>query len=184
MKLLVPIFLLSSCIYGQAPAGISAPWDVSQSAAALSAQAARLKPILQQIDPQGWIAKGAPESYVAQWQSAEQELEYLTNAASVLQKQPEKLSAAVDTYFRLQSLEWRLQSLTEGIRKYQDPEVADHLAQVMGENSSNRDNLRQYITDLTKQQEQELAVVSAEAQRCRVEANHQDAAPATKKKAK
>jgi hypothetical protein len=182
MKLLLPLFLISFSLAGQTPQGVAAPWDIAQSVSALSAQAARLQPILRQLTPRDWVAKGASETYVAQWESAQQELGYLADSASALQKQPEKLSAALDTYFRLQSVEWRLQSLMEGVRKYQAPEVGDLLASVMGENSSNRDKLRQYITDLAQQKEQELAVVAAEAQRCRVEANHKDPAPSSSKK--
>ena len=147
--------------------GVSADWDVTKSVAALSAQAARLKPILDQLTPQQWVAKGAPQTYVQQWRSAEDELGYLVTSAKALEKQPERLTLALDTYFRLQSLEARLNSLADGVRNYQNPAVGDLMLGVLAENSSNRDNLRQYITDLAAQKEQEFQVVDKEAQRCR-----------------
>ncbi|HLH40121.1 MAG TPA: hypothetical protein VKX39_13310 [Bryobacteraceae bacterium] len=164
MKCLLPLLLLPAALPAQ---GVSADWDVSKSVAALSAQAARLKPILDQLTPQEWVAKGAPQTYVQQWKGAEDELGYLVNSAKALEKQPERLTLALDTYFRLQSLENRLHSLADGVRKYQNPAVGDLLLGVLAENSSNRDNLRQYITDLAAQKEQEFQIVDKEAQRCR-----------------
>jgi hypothetical protein len=42
---------------------------------------------------------------------------------------------------------------------------------VVAENSTSRDKLRQHITDLAGQQEQELVVLDQEAQRCRTTSN-------------
>jgi hypothetical protein len=184
MKSLLLLSLVSFSLRGQATAGIAAPWDVSQAVATLSAQAGRLKPILEQLKPQDWVAKGAPAAYVQQWQSAREELGYLGDTAAVLEKQPEKLTAALDTYFRLQSIEGRLLSLAEGVRKYQNPGVADLLVGVLGDNSANRDHLRQYITDLAVQKEQEFTVLDKEAQKCRVESNRQPARPSPAKASK
>jgi hypothetical protein len=177
MKSLLLLSLVSLSLRGQATPGIAAPWDVSQAVATLSAQADRLKPILDQLTPEEWVANGGPAAYVQQWQSAREELGYLNDAAAVLEKQPEKLTAALDTYFRLQSIEWRLLSLADGVRKYQDPAVGDMLVAVLGDNSANRDQLRQYISALAVQKEQEFTVLDKEAQRCRVDANRQSAAP-------
>ncbi|HUA85281.1 MAG TPA: hypothetical protein VMB85_15570 [Bryobacteraceae bacterium] len=164
MKFLLPLVVLPAALVAQ---GVSADWDVSKSVARLSAQAARLKPILDQLTPQKWVAKGAPQTYVQQWKSAENELTYLVQSAQALEKQPERLTLALDTYFRLQALETELDSLADGVRNYQNPAVGDLLLGVLEENSSNRDALRQYITDLAAQKEQEFQIVDKEAQRCR-----------------
>ena len=184
MKLLVMAFfpLLS---FAQTT-GIATPWDTTPMVAALSAQAARLKPILDQLTPQEWVRKGAPEAYVAQWKGAEDELGFLSDSAKALEKQPERLPLALDTYFRLQSLELRLNSLVEGVRNYQNPAVGDLLIGVAAENSANRDKLRQYITDLAATKEQEFEIADKEAQRCRGMLTKQTppkpaAAPAKKK---
>jgi hypothetical protein len=66
-------------------------------------------------------------------------------------------------------------SVIEGIRKYQNPALAELVQAVMGENSVNRDRLRQYIQDLAEQKEQEFKVVDQEAQRCRDTLLHQPA---------
>ena len=180
MKLVIVCFLFCAALTrGQAPPSVASAWDNTTRIGDLSARAARLKPLLEQLTPREWIAHGAPEAYLAQWQDARNELEYLTAAANVFAKQPERLTAALDTLFRMQALEWRLESLAEGVRKYQNPALGDLLLGVMRSNSANRDGLREYITDLAAQKEQEFRIVEQEAQRCRVEINRAPA-PASK----
>jgi hypothetical protein len=79
-------------------------------------------------------------------------------------------------------VEWRLQSLSEGARKYQSAAAGDQLAEAMGAHATKRDQLRQYITDLAVQNEQEFAVVEREAQRCRDQQNQPAPRPAPAKK--
>jgi hypothetical protein len=185
MKSLVLFFPLASMsLWGQAAPSVPAPWDVSKSVSELAAQVAKLKPVLAQLTPQAWVKQGAPPAYVEQWQSAQQELDYLDQTARALEKQPEKMTAALDVYFRLQAIEWRLQSLSEGARKYQSPAAGDVLAEAVGVHATQRDQLREYIADLAAQNEQQMAVMDREAQRCREEQNasHPAAAPAAAKK--
>jgi uncharacterized protein YdaU (DUF1376 family) len=172
MKSLLLCFpVVSICLWGQAAPSVPAPWDVSKSVSELAAQVAKLKPVLAQLTPQAWVEQGAPAAYVGQWQSAQQELDYLDQTARALEKQPEKLTAALDLYFRLQAVEWRLQSLSEGARKYQSPAAGDQIAEAVGVHATKRDQLREYITDLAAQNEQQLAVMDREAQRCREQQN-------------
>ena len=95
--------LIAFCVGMPASAraqGAAEPWDVSQSARNLAAQAARLQPLLDQLTPQQWQAKGAPAVYVAQLRNTRDEVGYLVGAANNLGKQPEKLTVALETYFR------------------------------------------------------------------------------------
>jgi hypothetical protein len=147
--------------------GISEPWDVSRAAKDLSAQAERLKPLLDQLTPEQWQAKGAPAAYVTQRRNAEDELGYMVRAAANLSRQPEMLTVALETYFRLQAVESQVTSLVEGVRRYQNPAVGDLIVSVLGANSANRDQLRQYITDLAQTRDQEFQIADKEAQRCR-----------------
>ncbi len=180
MRILLALPLFSFTAMAQ---GVATPWDTTPMVAALSAQAERLKPILDQLTPKEWVAKGAPEAYIAQWKGAEDELGFLADSAKALEKQPDRLPLALDTYFRLQSLEQRLSSLVEGVRNYQNPAVGDLLMGVAAENSANRDKLRQYITDLAVTKEQEFQVADKEAQRCRAVLTKQaPSKPATPKK--
>jgi len=169
----VPFFLSTQVAHAQA--SVSAPWDIKETIASLSAQTARLKPVLDQLTPQEWVTKGAPEAYVAQWHSAQKELADMETASAALEKQPEKLTNALNAYFGVQALETRLTSLVDGVRNYQNPAVGDLIVGIVAENSGNRDKLRQYISDLAEQKEQEFAVADKEAQRCRVLLNRQPA---------
>ena len=168
MKYALPVVslgvLFSSLACSQ---GVSAPWDISQTLSALTEQADRLHPLLDQLTPEQWVARGAPAVYTAQWQGARNELGYMVTAAKAMQKQPEKLTLGLETLFRLQAVESQVNSLVDGVRRYQNPAVGDLLLSVMGANSANRDQLRQYITDLAQTKEQEFQIVDQEAQRCR-----------------
>ena len=179
MKFIVPLLFAALIAPAQTatPQGVTAEWDISQMLDALASQAKRLKPILDQLNPQEWVAKGAPDAYVSQWRYAQTELVYLTDSAKALGKQPERLTLALDTLFRMQSLEMRLISLVDGVRNYQNPAVGDLLVGVLGENSTNRDRLRQYITDLAANKEQEFQIADKEAQRCRGMLGKQAPAP-------
>ena len=180
MKTILALLLISLAAPAQAPApSVAAPWDIAKVIADFSAAATRVKPVLDQLTPEEWVRKGAPATYVAQWQSARQEMDYVTSSAQAFGREPEKLSRALDAYFRWEAFQSRLNTLVDGVRKYQNPAVGDLLVSVLSENASNHDQLRQYITDLASQKEEESAVLNQEAQRCRGVLNRQ-AAPARK----
>jgi len=168
MKYLLPFLILPLTLVLPARAqGVSAPWDISQILTSLAAQSQRLLPILEQLTPEKWEAKGAPAAYTAQWRNARSEVGYLLGAAESMKKQPEKLTLGLETLFRLQSVEAQVNSLIDGVRRYQNPAVGDLLVSVVSSNSANRDQLRQYISDLAQSKEEEFQVVDREAQRCR-----------------
>lgn len=162
------------------PTGVPADWNVVKAVSAMSEQSARLAPLLAQLTPKTWIEQGAPEAYVAQWTSVTQELSYLSRASQSLEKQPERLTLALEALFRLQSIESSIYSLADGVRKYQNPAVGDLLVGTMLENSGNRDRLRDYVSQLAEQNEVEFSVADREAQRCRADITRPAAAPAKK----
>ena len=186
MRTLIALLFLSvfACAQDQPPS-IAPEWDISQTLAGFAAQAERTRPLLQQLNPQEWIQNGAPETYLAQWQAAQRELGYVTNAAKNFEQQPERLTAALETYFRWQALEEKLTSLVDATRRYQSPQLGDQLVSIVGQNTTNRDKLRQFITDLADKREQEFTVADREAQRCRADVNRPPAprppAPAKKR---
>ena len=171
MKLaLLPFLLLTTTVaFGQpaAPSGVTSEWDIRKLLDSLDLETQHLKPIIDQVKPETWAAKGAPSAYVAQWKAAEAELKYLLSSSEALSRQPEKLTSALDTYFRMQAMESSVSSVVEGVRKYQNPALANLMQSALGENNANRDRLRQYVQDLAAQKEQELQVADREAQRCR-----------------
>jgi hypothetical protein len=177
--LLTCLVLLAAHANAQSPpaGGVASEWDVRKLLDSLDLQAQHVRPIIDQVKPETWVAKGAPKAYVMQWTTAQAELKYLLSSSDALSKQPERLPLALDTYFRMQALESTLSSVTEGIRKYQNPALADLMQSVVSENSSNADKLRQYVQDLAAQKEEEFRIADREAQRCRESLMKQPAAP-------
>lgn len=160
--------LLASLASSQVPAGGLPPeWETRKQLSALVATANRLDPVLGQLNPEAWKENGAPEAYVRQWQNTRKALSYLQISADRLAKDPNRVTFAMDTYFRLQSMEQMLGSLAEGVRRYQNPAIADLLMGIANENSANREFLEQYMKDLAATHESELQVMDTEAQRCR-----------------
>ena len=172
---LLPILVLPFLQNLATAQGVMAPWEAADVATMLAGQSERLTPILDQLTPEQWQSKGAPATYVAQLKSVKDEVGYLSDAAGKFKKQPERLPLALETYFRLQSVELQVNSLVDGVRKYQNPAVGDLLVSVLASNAENRDQLRQYISDLAQTKEDEFKVVDQEAQRCRGTLNRQPA---------
>ena len=165
------------CGMGQTPAaqskGVEAPWDVRKMLDGLQAQTGRLKPLLGQMQPEQWVKVGAPYAYVQQKATAANEADYFLTSAKRLAADPDKLSLAMDTYFRMEALDGELTTLIAGVRKYDNPATADVMQAVVDEGSRNVAQFRQYLTDLASQREQEYQVMDHEAQRCRAALSQQ-----------
>ena len=149
------------------PAGLETEWDIGAVLLEIGAHAGRLSPVLDRIDVKTWIAKGASDTYQAQWQSSQEQARALADGARSLARSPERLSAAIELFFRIQGLETMLGSLEAGLRQYQSPALAQELAGLEAENGVNRDRLQRYIVNLAAQREREYEVMDREAQRCR-----------------
>ena len=147
--------------------GVATPWDVRRMLDSLQADVQKLAPLLDQMNPDEWVRRGAPYSYVEQWKSSKTELGYFQTSARSMAKRPEQLSLVLDTFFRLEALDRQLGSLIEGVRKYHNPAVADVMQAFLNEGSRNHDQMRQYTLDLAKDKEHEFEVMDSEAQRCR-----------------
>ena len=163
--------LFAAAPQAQAPitpqSGLLPDWDIRAVLEEMSAHASRLEPVLGEIDTKSWVAQGASETYTAQLNSSKEQAQAISGDAKALEQNPEKLSACLELYFRIAGLEDMLASLGEGIRRYQDPALAQKLAALVAENGANRNRLQTYVVNLAAQREQECAVMDQEAQRCR-----------------
>jgi hypothetical protein len=157
-----PIFLVA-----QDQAGLQPDWDIGVVVGEMSAHATRLLPTLDKVNAKAWIAKGASETYSAQLQASKDQARAIARDAEALRRNPEKLSKCLELYLRIDGMEQMINSLVDGIRKYQDPALAGELASLSAENGANRNRFQAYIVSLASQQEQECAVMDQEAQRCR-----------------
>ncbi len=165
MRHLPAILILPVAAWAQG--GVTPPWGIQPTLRSLASETARLRPLLEQINPAEWVNKGAPEAYVAQHGSLKAELGYLTAKLGELEKDPERMTPTLETYFRLQAVESLLNSMSEGVRRYQNPALADLVLGVISESENNRSRLRSYLVELVSTKEHELRIMDGEAQRCR-----------------
>jgi hypothetical protein len=162
--------------------GSSAPGMTDEDVAAifsrLSQRAARIGPMLDQLHPNDWIAKGAPETYLAQWNSIREQFGAIQSDMSALAQHPDHLTESMKALFRVQATNQMLGSLMGGVRKYQNPALADLIESVAAEAGGDIDRFEKHLVELADEKEQQFTVVDREAQRCRASLSRQPAAPA------
>ena len=159
-------------------AGIPPEWETRKDIETLIEQVKRIGSLLDELKPEAWAEKGASTAYVTQRKSAREAVGYIVSTAQRLAVTPDRLTIVLETFFRLQSLEAIINSLAEATGRYQNPSLAQLLQGVVGENSANKEKLRQYMLDLAAVKEAEFKLIDQEAQRCRNVTVNQ---PATKK---
>ncbi len=142
-------------------------WEVRKAMDETIARLKRIPPILKQAQPQEWVEKGAPDAYVRQFQASLDQLDYAARAADALGARPEKVTRAMETFFRMEAVHAMLHSFSEGVRRYQNPSLADLLLSLVNESVQDRERVRQYMIDLADAREKEFEVADREAQRCR-----------------
>lgn len=152
----------------QAEAGLETPWDVRTILTKLTDDSKQLQPLLAQINPQQWYQqKGAPSTYIVQWQTAQGQLNDVLSITRQLAQKTDSLSLALDTYFRMEALEVSVRSVAEGAQRYANRPTADRLNAVIAHNFNDRERLREYLRDLAASTEQNFKIADEEAQRCR-----------------
>jgi hypothetical protein len=150
-----------------AAAGLETDWDIAPVLQEIAAHAERLLPILDKIDVQAWVAKGASDTYAEQLQSAREQARAVVVESKALAANPEQLAVTLQVLFRIQGMETMLASLGDAVRRYQTPADAQALAAAVAENGRSRDRLQRYVINLAAAREQDLKVMDREAQRCR-----------------
>jgi ABC-type transport system involved in cytochrome bd biosynthesis fused ATPase/permease subunit len=133
----------------------------------LSQHALRLQPMLEQVRAADWVAKGAAETYVAQLGSARQQIQAIETDLADLTQRPDQMQDCLKALFRIQGFHRSLDSLMAGLRKYQNPALAELIESVAAEDQGDLEQLQNYILDLANRKDQEYQVVDREAQRCR-----------------
>jgi hypothetical protein len=149
------------------PEGVQTSWDIQQMLTALDAQNQKLKPLIDNMHPQEWLANGAPPTYASQYLETRSRLEDVMRAVKSLSQKTDSLSAALDTYFRMEALGIVGRSLVECIQKYGERKTAEQLSALLAQNYTSQQRFREYLRDLSAEREQEFKVADEEAQRCR-----------------
>ena len=169
-KPILTTLIFASILLAQKPdAGVSTEWDIRKDMTALAAEIRQLQPWINKIEPEKWVSQGAPQSptYANQLISLQSAVKNLLGSTEKLAREPERLTVALDTYFRIQYVETLLDMVRQGVRKYQSPDLAEILNGQMTASLNSKDKLRTHIMDLASLQEEEMSVMNQEAQRCR-----------------
>src|SRR5437660_386116 len=77
-------------------AGVPTEWDIQKLAEGIAARSARVLPLVEQIHPREWTAKGAPDTYIQQSDSARSQIQSLKISTDNLAREPGRLTAALD----------------------------------------------------------------------------------------
>jgi hypothetical protein len=161
------LLLLASVPALAQQASVMTEYDAVQMFNAVADQTQKLAPMIEQIKTGDWVAKGAAPTYTQLAQGALAQNKAIVSAMHELVQHPTKLSECLTALFRIQSMEMELISLDPGLRKYQNPALADLISSILAEGHLNRDHFRQYVVDLAGSKEQQFEVADKEAQRCR-----------------
>jgi hypothetical protein len=162
-------FFQAPATAAQAPAGAAPDWDQRPRIEKLGRDVALLKPIFDQIQPESWTVEGGSEAYQKQHKACLEGLSYVQNAIARWSAQPDRLSLMLETLVRIESLDRQAISLSQGVRRYQNPAVADLLDSILGSLSGGLEWLRSQSLEMAQQREKELDVAQKEAQRCRTQ---------------
>lgn len=135
----------------------------------IAQHASRLLPMLEQVRAQEWVSLGAPETYVQQVERARQQIQAIGTEMDLLTQHPEAMQDCIKALFRVQTFHGALDSLLGGLRRYQNPALADLVQSVAAEDQGDIERLQAYILQLADEKEQEFQVVEHEAQRCRAD---------------
>ncbi len=166
---------------GAQSGGVRPDWEIRELAARLEKNAGVIDGLLGRLKPEEWSSRGAPSAYVEQVKQTRQFNSYLILQAQALGREPAKLSVALDTFLRLDHLQSLLDSVTAGVRQYQNASLAELMATAVGQNLAVREQLKEYARDLAVEREKEWEIANQEAQRCRAMLSRRPPAAAPKK---
>jgi|SRR6185437_428237 ABC-type transport system involved in cytochrome bd biosynthesis fused ATPase/permease subunit len=141
----------------------------------ISQHMARLEPMLAQVRVKEWGAKGAPDAYVQQLASIRREIQGIESDMARLAQRSDQMQDCMRALFRVQALHVPLHSLMGGLRKYQNPALADLIESVAAEDQTQITRFEQYVLELADSKDQLFNIADKEAQRCRATLSRQPA---------
>ena len=147
--------------------GVTPRWEIVEIAQRLDESTNDIGKMLSQVRPEEWVQQGAPDAYIRQHNALRSDLSNLALSAQAMQRKPEKLSIAIDTYLWLDRVGSMLRSLTAAVRKYQNPALGELLETAGDRAAASENSLKPYLRQLAVEREAELEISHSEAQRCR-----------------
>ena len=152
--------------------------DIADVFGRIARNAGQVNPMLEQLRVAEWISKGASDTYLTQWESTRTQFTSIQADMAAAAQHPDQMTDGIKALFRVQAAHRMLTSLMGGLRKYQNPALADLIESVAAEDRANEDRLQQYLLELASDKEQQLETMNVEAQRCRGILSRQPAEPA------
>ena len=147
--------------------GVTPRWEIVAVVQRLDQSANDIRKMLSQVRPEEWVQQGASDAYIGQHNALRSDLSSLALSAQAMQRKPEKLSIAIDTYLWLDRVGSMLRSLTAAVRKYQNPALGELLETAGDRAAASENSLKPYLRQLAVEREAELEISHSEAQRCR-----------------
>jgi len=137
--------------------GFPPEWEVRDSLTALVAQVQRLRPLMEAVKPEEW-SRQARLGGRTRHNGSPSPRKWTTwpGQPAELAAEPERLTVALETYLRMQSLDAVLASLNEGVRKYQNPRWRTSFTGRATDCENQRQILGQYIVRLAAAKEQQF----------------------------
>jgi trans-aconitate methyltransferase len=151
--------------------------QIKAALAGVAQHTERIEPMLRQLDPKSWVAKGAPDTYVTQWNTALSEIGSIRIDMQNLGQKPDQVSEGLKALIRIGAWHQVMRSLMGGLRQYQNPALADLIESVAAEDQADVDRVQQYLVELATEREKQFQLVNEEAQRCRGILSRQPATP-------
>jgi hypothetical protein len=84
-----------------------------------------------------------------------------------MQNHPDSLEDGLKALFRIQVFQRTLNSVLAGLRRYQNPALADLIVEMAAETAPDLQALEAHLLEVAGQREREYVIVEREAQRCR-----------------
>ena len=90
-----------ACRLAAQSTGIPPEWETRKDIETLITTVKRINPLLDELKPGDWVAKGASQAYVSQRKSAQDAVGYIVSTALRLAATPDRLTIVLETYFRM-----------------------------------------------------------------------------------
>ena len=143
----------------------------------ISQHFARLEPMLEQVRAKTWEEKGAPETYAIQYKRVQDQIRKQQQDLATLAQHTDNLQEGMRELYKIQAFHRSLTSVMEGLRKYQNPALADLISAVAAEDQTLQDRFQYYLIQLASDKDVQYQMVDKESQRCRALLSKQPAPP-------
>ncbi len=144
-----------------APEGILPPWEAQKVLGETQKQTRQLIEALNRLDTEHW--KG---DYTPLLVSTRQRMVAVADALDRLAQQPERVSLGMEAYLSLLHVETNMETLATGAERFQ-PSAVQGLEEATVSFLKTRDQFQNYLLDLARYLEKNLAVSAKELESCR-----------------